>query len=106
MYRDSLFGGALKKDIFVNGKCIGESAPNTFFHTEVKGGKVYEIETESEFSPNKISVMAEAGKNYFIRQFIKMGVFIHGADLEIMSEETAKTAISKIDLAAGGNCSK
>ena len=104
IYRDSSFGGGLKKDIFVNGKCIGESASKTFFYTEVQGGKVNSIETESEFSPNKISLMAEAGKNYFIRQFIKMGVFVGGADLEVMPEDVAKAAISKLDLAVNGTC--
>jgi hypothetical protein len=104
LYRDSGFGSALKKDIFVNGRCIGESAPNTFFHTEVEGGKVHLIETESEFSRNNISLMAEAGKNYFIRQFIKFGVFVGGADLEVIPEETAKLAIAKLDLAVSGKC--
>jgi len=106
LYRDSVFGAALKKDIFVNGKCIGESAPNVFFYTQVEGGKTHTIETESEFSPNKISLLAEAGKNYFIRQFIKMGVLVGGADLEIITDETAKPVILKLDLATNGSCEK
>ena len=105
-YRDSVFGAALKKDIFVNGKCIGESVQNVFFYTQVEGGKTYVLETESEFSPNKISLLAEAGKNYFIRQFIKIGVFVGGADLEVIPEETAKPVISKLDLATNGSCEK
>ena len=52
LYRDSSFGTALKKDILVDGQCVGESAPNVFFYTEVTGGKVHVISTESEFSPN------------------------------------------------------
>ena len=61
---------------------FGESAPNVFFYTQVKGGETHKIETESEFSPNTLELMLEAGKNYFIRQFIKMGAFVGGADLE------------------------
>ena len=64
------------------------------------------ISTESEFSPNTLALMIDAGKNYFIRQYIKMGLFVGGADLEAMSEEKGKLAISQLELAAGGTCSK
>ena len=106
LYRDSSFGGALKKDLKVNGRCIGESAPNVFFHTEVSGGKIHEISTESEFSPNTLALMVEAGKNYFIRQYIKVGLIIGGADLEPVSEEKGNSAVAQLDLAASGKCSK
>ncbi len=106
LYRDSSFGTALKKDILVDGQCVGESAPNVFFYTEVTGGKVHVISTESEFSPNTLALMVEAGKNYFIRQYIKMGLFVGGADLEAVSEEKGKLAISQLQLATGGTCSK
>ena len=83
IYRNSFVGKALKKDVFVDGKCIGESAPDVFFYTEVKGGQTHKIDTESEFSPNTLEIMFETGKNYFIRQFIKLGVFVGGAGLEL-----------------------
>lgn len=106
LYRDGSFGGALKKDIQVNGKCVGESAPNVFFYTEVAGGKIHVISTESEFSPNTLSLLVDAGKNYFIRQYIKMGLFVGGADLEAVPEEKGKLAVAQLELAAGGTCSK
>lgn len=31
------------------------------------------ISTESEFSPNDLNLTADAGKNYFVRQYIKVG---------------------------------
>ena len=43
IYRNSFVGKALKKDVFVDGKCIGESAPDVFFYTEVKGGQTHKI---------------------------------------------------------------
>ena len=64
IYRDSFVGKALKKDIWVNGECIGQSAPDVFFYTEVAGGKTHKIETESEFSPNAMDLMTEADKLY------------------------------------------
>ncbi|WP_338844883.1 DUF2846 domain-containing protein [Massilia sp. W12] len=105
IYRDSFVGKALKKDVWVDGKCIGESAPDVFFYTEVAGGKTHKIDTESEFSPNTLELMFESGKNYFIRQFIKMGVFVGGAGLEQIPEEEGKKAVTKLEMAKPGKCS-
>ncbi len=105
IYRNSSFGGALKKDIWVDGKCVGESAPNVFFFTEVEGGKVHKLSTESEFSPNDLELTVESGKNYFVRQYIKMGAFVGGAALEVMTEQQGKTDIATLELAKSGNCS-
>ncbi len=99
-------GGALKKDIWVNDKCVGETAPNIFFYTTVKGGQEHKISTESEFSPNDLLVKTESGKNYFVQQRIKMGVFVGGANLRLVDEEKGKAAIKKLALAKGGTCSK
>ena len=105
IYRDSFVGKSLKKDVWLDGKCIGESAPDVFFYTEVKGGKNYKVDTESEFSPNTLELMFEAGKSYFIRQFIKMGVFVGGAGLEQISEEQGKIDVAKLEMAKSGKCS-
>jgi hypothetical protein len=105
IFRENGLGWGLKKDIWVDGKCIGESTPNVFFQTVVEGNQQHEIATESEFSPNRISLLTEADKNYFIRQYTKLGVFIYGAGLEVVSEEEGKAAISKLDLASPGKCS-
>jgi hypothetical protein len=106
IYRNSFAGKVLKKDIWIDGKCIGESAPDVFFHTEVEGGKMHRVETESEFSPNALDLMFEAGKTYFIRQFIKFGLIVGGADLEQMPEEQGRADVAKLQMAKPGRCSK
>ena len=105
VYRNSFVGRALKKDIWIDGKCVGESAPDVFFYTEVPGGKTYKIDTESEFSPNTLELMLAAGKNYFIRQYIKMGVFVGGAGVESIAEEQGKKDVAQLELAKSGRCS-
>lgn len=105
VYRDSFIGKALKKDVWIDGHCVGESAPDVFFYTEVEGGKTHKVDTQSEFSPNTLELMFEAGKNYFIRQFIKMGVFVGGAGLEQIPEEQGKQAVAKLEMAKPGKCS-
>ena len=105
VYRDSGVGTALKKDVWVDGKCLGESAPNVFFFTEVAPGN-HKVSTESEFSPNDLALLVEAGKHYFVRQFIKLGVFVGGAGLETVPEEQGRAAVAKLELAAPGTCSQ
>jgi len=106
IYRGGGVGTALKKDIWVNGECLGESAPNIFFYTVVEGDKEHKISTESEFSPNDLMVKVKSGINYFIRQYIKMGAFVGGANLELIDEEKGKEAISELEMAKKGTCSK
>lgn len=106
IYRDSNLGGALKKDIWVNGKCIGESAPKVFFYEEVLSNQAHKITTESEFSPNELFLTTDKDTNYFIRQYIKLGVFVGGANLEIVNDAIGKEAIRSLELARQGNCSR
>ncbi|MCA9131183.1 MAG: DUF2846 domain-containing protein [Planctomycetales bacterium] len=106
VYRSGSFGGALKKDVWVDGKCIGETAPNVFFHEEVKGNIEHKISTESEFSPNDLIILMKAGKNYFVRQYMKMGVFVGGAGVEQVDEAEGKEAVKKLALAKKGVCSE
>jgi hypothetical protein len=90
VYRDSFVGKALKKDVWIDGECLGETANKIFFHTEVEANKNHEISTESEFSPNVLSLYTDEGKNYFVIQYIKMGVFVGGAELEEATKAKAR----------------
>jgi hypothetical protein len=47
----------------------------------------------------------EAGKLYFIKQFIKFGVFVGGAGLNLVDESEGKKQIQELNLATRGNCS-
>ena len=106
IYRSGGIGTALKKDVWVDGNCIGETAPNVFFYEEVEGDKEHKISTESEFSPNDLIIKVKSGMLYFIRQYIKLGVFVGGAGLELVDEEEGKKAVSNLKMAIKGNCSK
>lgn len=106
VYRDSNFGAALKKDVFVDGHCLGETAPKVFFYEQVPGNEKHTISTESEFSPNALVIYMKAGVNYFIRQYIKLGVFVGGANVEQVSEQNGENAVSDLKLAVPGHCSK
>lgn len=106
VYRDSTLGGALKKDIWVDTECLGESAPRTFFYKQVPGDKEYTLSTESEFGNNNLKLFMENGQNYFVRQYLLLGVFVGRAKLELMEAEKAKASIANLKLAKNGVCSK
>ncbi len=106
VYRSGSFGSASKKDVLIDGECIGETAPNVFFYHEVPGDRRIEVSTESEFSPNLLVVEAESGVNYFVRQFIKIGVFVAGAGLILVDEEEGKEEVRKLEMAEKGTCSE
>lgn len=99
-------GAALKKDVWIDGECLGETSRGVFFYKEVPANQKHVVSTESEFSPNHLEVATEAGKLYFIQQYIKMGAFVGGANLKQVDEATGKKAIAESQLAQGGNCSK
>lgn len=98
IYRNSSFGGALKKTVFVDGVVVGETAPMTYFYMDVKPG-IHVLSTESEFSNNDLELNTQGGKNYFVRQYIKFGVFVHGANLELVPEEEGKQGVLECKLA-------
>ncbi|MCF9047431.1 DUF2846 domain-containing protein [Acinetobacter nectaris] len=107
VYRsNSTIGAALKKDIWLDGKCLGETARGTFFYKEVDGNQKHTVSTESEFSPNHLMIDTVSGQQYFVQQSIKMGVFVGGADLKQVDELKGKKAISEYELAQSSTCSK
>ena len=98
IYRNSTLGGALKKNVYIDGDFIGETAPMTYFYLAIKPG-VHMLSTESEFSDNSLELDAESGQNYFVRQYIKLGLFVGGADFELVSEEEGKQGVLECKLA-------
>lgn len=106
IYRYGSFGAALKKDVWIDDECVGETARNVFFYKEVEGDKEHKIATESEFSPNDLLLKTVAGKLYFIQQYIKFGAFVGGAGVKLVDEAEGKEKVQGLGLAAEGSCSQ
>lgn len=106
IYRAGGPGAALKKDIWVDGSCVGRSAPKVFFYKEVDANREHVLSTESEFSPNHLTLYTEGGKNYFIQQSIKMGVLVGGAKLRVVDEAAGRKAVEKLGMAIPGGCAR
>lgn len=99
IYRDFIYGGAVTKSLYIDDKLIGSSAPFTFFYKEVKSGD-HKISTESEFGNNDLILHTESGNNYFIRQYIRMGVLLTGgANIELMTSDEGMAGVLRCKLA-------
>jgi hypothetical protein len=106
VYRIKTFtGSALTKTVWIDKKCVGDTASGVFFYQEVDGNKDHTISTQSEFSPNDMVLHTKGGELYFIEQFIKMGVFVGGADLAQRDASVGKEEVRKLNMAKQGNCS-
>lgn len=92
VYRDSFMGKALKKSVSLDGQLLGETANGVYFYEVIEPGE-HSLSTESEFSDNSLSFVADAGENYFFEQYIKMGVFVGGAGLKMVDEAEGMNAV-------------
>jgi hypothetical protein len=98
VFRNSFVGKALKRMVSVDGQPLGQTANQVYFYKEIAPGE-HVISTESEFGDNTVTFQAVAGKNYFARQYIKMGVFVGGAGIEMVSEEEGMKEVLQCELA-------
>lgn len=98
IFRDSSMGASLKKAVKVDGQVIGETAPKTYFYRTLTPGS-HVLATESEFSDNTLNIEAVAGKNHYVRQSIKVGVFVGGAKLTEVSESEGQQGVRNSRLA-------
>ena len=98
IYRNTFVGQGLKKTVSLDGSVIGETANKVYFYKEITPGP-HTLSTESEFSDNVINFQADAGKNYYAQQFIKMGVFVGGANLKMVDETEGKKEVLQCELA-------
>ena len=54
---------------------------------------------------NAITLTTEAGRNYYVQQHIKLGVFSGGANLRQHDEASGQREIRKLEMARSGSCS-
>ena len=74
IYRNESFGAAIPMTVSVNGKALGQTAAQTYFRLNLTPGK-YNVESHAENVSN-LPLTTEAGKNYFVWQEVKMGMWM------------------------------
>jgi hypothetical protein len=97
IYRNESMGAAVKMDILVDGKQIGESAAKTYFYQEVTPGK-HTVSSKAE-NTDTLEVTVKPGTLSYIWQEVKMGILMARTKLSLVSEEEGKKGVQESKLA-------
>lgn len=98
VYRNENFGAAIPMTVSVNGKTLGQTAAQTYFRLNIMPGK-YTVESHTE-NVSSHSLSAEAGKNYFVWQEVKMGMWSARSLLQQVDENTGRAGVIESKLIA------
>ena len=98
IYRNESFGSEIPITVVVNGKALGQTAAKTYFRLNLWPGR-YNIESYAE-NVSRLSLLAEAEKNYFVWQEVKMGLWMGRSQLHQVDEETGRSGVMESKLIA------
>ncbi|MBU2018193.1 MAG: DUF2846 domain-containing protein [Bacteroidetes bacterium] len=94
--RRSSFGSAIKFWIYQDEKLIGKLGPKSYLAWTVKpDGKDLTIMSKSE-NKDMLTINPQAGKTYYIKQKVKMGIAIARTGLEFIEENEGKEILRKL----------
>ena len=91
IYRDENFGMLYGMAITVNGKGIGETGAKSYFRLNLPAG-TYTVGSHAE-NYTDTQVAMEAGKNYFVWQEVKFGIWLPRSELRQVDEKTGKAGV-------------
>lgn len=96
VYRNETIGSAVKMPLALNGKLVGDTGPMTYLVLEVSpGAHTLLSKTENDSS---LTIDAAAGRNYFVWQEVKMGMFAARSALQQVDEAKGKAAVAECKL--------
>lgn len=98
IYRNESFGGAIPMTVAVNGKALGQTAAQTYFRLNIVPGK-YNVESHAE-NVSSFPLTTEAGRNYFVWQEVKMGMWMARSLLQQTDETTGRAGVLESKLIA------
>ncbi|MBI4292556.1 MAG: DUF2846 domain-containing protein [Betaproteobacteria bacterium] len=101
LYRHETLGGAFAMTVSLDGKVIGKTGPQTYLMWEVTPGK-HEIASHTE-NTARITVQAKEGRNHYVWQEVKMGMWQPRSQLQEMNEEEGKKGVLECKRAAEGD---
>ncbi|PRC94525.1 DUF2846 domain-containing protein [Solimicrobium silvestre] len=96
IYRNETIGAAISMPVSVNGATIGETASKTYFQLDLLPG-AYNLKSEAENDSN-LALTLIAGKNYFVWQEVKMGIFSARNKLQLVDDETGRAGVTESKL--------
>ena len=98
VYRSELYGGVQPMAITVNGRTLGQTVGETYFRLNLTPGR-YNIESHAE-NVSGLLLTVEAGKNYFVWQEVKMGMWTGRSQLHQTDERNGRAGVMESKLIA------
>lgn len=99
VYRNESFGAAVKLPIVLDGQAVGDTAAKTYLLLEVAPGR-HTLVSKSE-NDSVLPLTTVPGKNYFVWQEIKMGMFSPRTALHLVEEPAGQSAVKECKLIEG-----
>lgn len=93
IYRNTIFGAAVRPDVVMNGEVVGESTSGGFFYVDRAAGQVT-LSTSTEVE-KKITFNLQPGEVRYIRVGISMGFMVGRAVLELVDNATGEREIKE-----------
>jgi uncharacterized protein YceK len=97
IYRNESMGGAVKMDVELDGKAIGQTAANTYLYKEIAPGK-HTISSKAE-NTDSIEIDAKPGTLSYVWQEVKMGVLYARTKLHLVNDAEGKKGVLETKLA-------
>jgi Protein of unknown function (DUF2846) len=96
VYRNETFGAAIKMPVALDGKLVGDTAAKTYLVLEVDPG-AHTVLSKTE-NDSTVSLTTVAGRNYFVWQEVKMGMWAARSLLQEVDEATGKAGVAECKL--------
>lgn len=97
VYRNETMGAAVKMDVELDGKPVGQTAANTYLYKEVAPGK-HTVTSKAE-NTDTLEIDAKPGVLYYIWQEVKMGFGSARSKLHLVDEAAGKKGVLETKLA-------
>lgn len=96
VYRNEQFGAAIKMPVVLDGRMVGDTAAKTYLLLQVPpGSRTLISKTEND---SALTLDVAAGRNYFVWQEVKMGMFSARSSLQLVDEATGKAGVAECKL--------
>lgn len=98
LYRNEQLGAAVTMPVMLNGKLMGRTAAKTYFLWQVAPG-THEITSIGE-DTSTLKLTTEAGRNYYVWQEMKMGMWQPRSLLQQVPESVGRAGVMESSRAA------
>ncbi len=96
IYRNETFGAAVKMPVLINGMSVGDTGSMTYIFRQVPAGK--HVITSKAENDSTITLEVVGGRNYFVWQEVKMGLWAARSQLQQVDEAKGRAAVSECKL--------